>query len=101
MSWDLKGQSGRYFYRSVGIGDRVVKEQLLVRELDYLEESIQLVPTPQSLVGEGIAEPEFDGGPSAGVVLQAYLRDSPAQLQRLLEWARATPRATPPPVART
>ena len=36
--------------------DRVVKEQLLVREQGYLEESIQLVPTPQSLVGEGIAE---------------------------------------------
>ena len=36
--------------------DRVVKEQLLVREQGFLEESIQLVPTPQSLVGEGIAE---------------------------------------------
>ena len=36
--------------------ERVVKEQLLVRAQGYLEESIQLVPTPQSLVGEGIAE---------------------------------------------
>ena len=36
--------------------ERVVKEQLLVREQGLLEESIQLVPTPQSLVGEGIAE---------------------------------------------
>ena len=36
--------------------ERVVKEQLLVREQGFLEESIQLVPTPQSLVGEGIAE---------------------------------------------
>ena len=36
--------------------DRVVKEQLLVRDQGFLEESIQLVPTPQSLVGEGIAE---------------------------------------------
>jgi hypothetical protein len=36
--------------------DRVVKEQLLVREQGFLEESIQLVPTPQSLIGEGIAE---------------------------------------------
>ena len=36
--------------------DRVVKEQLLVRAKGYPEESIQLVPTPQSLVGEGIAE---------------------------------------------
>jgi hypothetical protein len=36
--------------------ERVVKEQLLVRDQGYWEESIQLVPTPQSLVGEGIAE---------------------------------------------
>jgi len=36
--------------------DRVLKEQLLVRDQGFLEESIQLVPTPQSLVGEGIAE---------------------------------------------
>ncbi len=36
--------------------DRVVKEQLLVRDQGFREESIQLVPTPQSLIGEGIAE---------------------------------------------
>ena len=36
--------------------ERVVKERRLVEELGLLEESIQLVPTPQSLVGEGIAE---------------------------------------------
>ena len=36
--------------------ERVVKEQLLARDQGFLEESIQLVPTPQSLVGEGIAE---------------------------------------------
>ena len=33
------------------------------------------------LVLELLSEPEFEDGPSAGVVLQAYLRDSPAQLQ--------------------
>ena len=36
--------------------EHVVKEQLLVRDQGFLEESIQLVPTPQSLVSEGIAE---------------------------------------------
>jgi len=36
--------------------DRAVKEQLLVREQGLLAEAIQLVPTPQSLVAEGIAE---------------------------------------------
>ncbi|MGH2855981.1 MAG: proline dehydrogenase family protein, partial [Solirubrobacteraceae bacterium] len=37
-------------------------------------------------------EDELRAGPSAGLVLQAYLRDSPAQLQRILVWARATAR---------
>ena len=32
------------------------------------------------LVLEVLAEPEFASGPSAGMVLQAYLRDSPEQL---------------------
>jgi RHH-type proline utilization regulon transcriptional repressor/proline dehydrogenase/delta 1-pyrroline-5-carboxylate dehydrogenase len=42
-----------------------------------------------------LAEPEFAAGPSAGVVLQAYLRDSPQTLDTILEWAAATPRAHP------
>jgi RHH-type proline utilization regulon transcriptional repressor/proline dehydrogenase/delta 1-pyrroline-5-carboxylate dehydrogenase len=42
-----------------------------------------------------LREPEFADGPSAGVVLQAYLRDSPQTLDTILEWARATPRAQP------
>jgi hypothetical protein len=36
--------------------EHAVKEQLLVREQGLLAEAIQLVPTPQSLVAEGIAE---------------------------------------------
>ena len=36
--------------------ERAVKEQRLVREQGLLAEAIQLVPTPQSLVAEGIAE---------------------------------------------
>ena len=40
-------------------------------------------------------EDEFREGPSAGLVLQAYLRDSPDQAARVIAWARATPR-TPP-----
>ncbi|HYM57999.1 MAG TPA: proline dehydrogenase family protein, partial [Solirubrobacteraceae bacterium] len=35
-----------------------------------------------------LAEPEFHDGPSAGVVLQAYLRDSPQTLQTIVEWTR-------------
>jgi RHH-type proline utilization regulon transcriptional repressor/proline dehydrogenase/delta 1-pyrroline-5-carboxylate dehydrogenase len=42
-----------------------------------------------------LAEPEFADGPSAGVVLQAYLRDSPQTLDTILDWVHATPRAQP------
>jgi RHH-type proline utilization regulon transcriptional repressor/proline dehydrogenase/delta 1-pyrroline-5-carboxylate dehydrogenase len=47
------------------------------------------------LVLEVLAEPEFAPGPSAGLVLQAYLRDSPQQLTHVLEWARARNRQAP------
>ena len=40
------------------------------------------------LVLELLDEPEFRDGPSAGLVLQAYLRDSPEQLGPVLAWAR-------------
>ena len=42
-----------------------------------------------------LCEPEFADGPSAGIVLQAYLVDSPEYLDELLAWARAHPRAHP------
>ncbi len=47
------------------------------------------------LVLEVLSEPEFADGPSAGIVVQAYLRDSPEQLETVLAWAAATAR-TPP-----
>ncbi|MFL5830726.1 MAG: proline dehydrogenase family protein [Solirubrobacteraceae bacterium] len=47
------------------------------------------------LVLELLGEEEFSTGPSAGLVLQAYLRDSPEQLRTILEWARTSGR-TPP-----
>jgi proline dehydrogenase len=42
-----------------------------------------------------LSEPEFADGPSAGIVLQAYLTESPRHLDRLLAWVDQTPRATP------
>src|SRR4051794_4585924 len=42
-----------------------------------------------------LSQPEFAEGPSAGIVLQAYLVDSPLYLEELLTWARATPRQHP------
>jgi RHH-type proline utilization regulon transcriptional repressor/proline dehydrogenase/delta 1-pyrroline-5-carboxylate dehydrogenase len=47
------------------------------------------------LVLELLAEPEFADGPSAGIVLQAYLRDSPEQLSQVLDWTRAVKRKPP------
>lgn len=47
------------------------------------------------LVLELLSEPEFRDGPSAGIVLQAYLRDSEEILDRVLGWARAADRAIP------
>jgi proline dehydrogenase len=47
------------------------------------------------LVLELLDEDEFRDGPSAGLVLQAYLRDSPDTLVQILDWARASPRRPP------
>jgi proline dehydrogenase len=47
------------------------------------------------LVLELLAEPEFADGPSAGIVLQAYLRDSPDLCDRIIAWAQDTPRGYP------
>jgi proline dehydrogenase len=47
------------------------------------------------LVLELLSEQEFQDGPSAGVVLQAYLRDSPALCDRITAWAARADRASP------
>ncbi len=47
------------------------------------------------LVLELLAEEEFREGPSAGLVLQAYLRDSPAMADQVVAWARDVHRASP------
>ncbi|HYB30109.1 MAG TPA: proline dehydrogenase family protein [Solirubrobacteraceae bacterium] len=51
------------------------------------------------LVLEVLSEDEFARGPSAGLVLQAYLRDSPEQAERVLAWAHTSSR-TPPLIVR-
>ncbi len=47
------------------------------------------------LVLELLAEEEFRAAPSAGLVLQAYLRDSPETLDTIEAWASRTPRTAP------
>ena len=47
------------------------------------------------LILELLSEDEFRSGPSAGLVLQAYLRDSPQALDTILEWLARVDRAHP------
>src|SRR3954449_11982289 len=58
-------------------------------------ESVDALETTFELVFGLLDEPAFRDGPSAGVVLQAYLRESPAHLDRILQWARGSARAQP------
>jgi proline dehydrogenase len=58
-------------------------------------ESLDSRDAVHELILELLAEPEFAQGPSAGLVMQAYLRDSPEHLDGILGWARATRRRPP------
>jgi RHH-type proline utilization regulon transcriptional repressor/proline dehydrogenase/delta 1-pyrroline-5-carboxylate dehydrogenase len=58
-------------------------------------ESVDALETTFELVFGLLEEEGFRDGPSAGVVLQAYLRESPAHLDRILEWARSAERPQP------
>jgi RHH-type proline utilization regulon transcriptional repressor/proline dehydrogenase/delta 1-pyrroline-5-carboxylate dehydrogenase len=58
-------------------------------------ESLDSREAVADLVIDLLGEPEFAQGPSAGVVLQAYLRDSPELCERFVAFARDTPRAHP------
>ena len=62
-------------------------------------ESLDSLDTTLDLVLGLLDESDFRAGPSAGLVLQAYLRDSPAQLERIVAWAERRSR-TPPLVVR-
>jgi RHH-type proline utilization regulon transcriptional repressor/proline dehydrogenase/delta 1-pyrroline-5-carboxylate dehydrogenase len=58
-------------------------------------ESVDALETTMDLIFELLDEGEFADGPSAGLVLQAYLRESPFQLDRILDWARESSRRPP------
>ena len=58
-------------------------------------ESLDSLETTMDLIFELLDEEEFREGPSAGLVLQAYLRESPGQLDRILTWANESPRRPP------
>lgn len=58
-------------------------------------ESLDSRELVMELILELLAEPEFADGPSAGVVLQAYLRDSGETLEQILAWCRSCGRSVP------
>jgi RHH-type proline utilization regulon transcriptional repressor/proline dehydrogenase/delta 1-pyrroline-5-carboxylate dehydrogenase len=58
-------------------------------------ESVDSREAVLELVLELLAEDEFRAAPSAGLVLQAYLRDSGEMLDRVLDWIDDHPRAEP------
>ena len=62
-------------------------------------ESVDALETTEDLFFSLLEEQEFRAGPSAGLVLQAYLRDSPERLERILDAARSA-RREPPLVVR-
>src|SRR5262245_17012950 len=58
-------------------------------------ESVDSRETVTQSIFEVLESTEFRDGPSVGVVLQAYLRDSGDQLTQILDWARGHPRRAP------
>jgi len=58
-------------------------------------ESLDHRATVTQCVFDVLDAPEFQDGPSVGLVIQAYLKDSGDQLTEVLEWARSHPRQPP------
>ncbi len=73
----------------------LVRAQELGAHLHIDMESVDTLEATLELVVEMLDDPELRDGPSTGVVMQAYLRESPDQLERVIEWARATERRPP------
>jgi proline dehydrogenase len=58
-------------------------------------ESLDSMEATLYLVFGVLEEQEFGEGPSTGIVLQAYLRESPEMLDRILDWAGKHPERPP------
>src|SRR4051794_27593751 len=71
----------------------------VARDLDaHLHVDMESFDTREAITAltlDLLSQPEFAHGPSAGIVLQAYLVESPLFLDELLEWAQRTPRQDP------
>ena len=73
----------------------LVRAKELGAHLHIDMESVDTVEATLGLVFELLDEPGLRAGPSAGVVIQAYLRESPQQLDQVLEWSASTAREQP------
>ena len=73
----------------------LVRAKELGAHLHIDMESVDTLEATLDLVVDMLDEAEFSDGPSTGVVLQAYLRESPEQLERVIDWARASGRRPP------
>jgi proline dehydrogenase len=87
---------------ALGQRDAAVRLRPLLREahaagahLHIDMESLDSREAVLELVLDLLDEEEFVQGPSAGLVLQAYLRDSPDQAALVIGWARRTRRQPP------
>jgi proline dehydrogenase len=73
----------------------LVRAKELGAHLHIDMESVDTLEATLALVFELLDEPELREGPATGVVIQAYLRESPEQLARVIDWARTNRRTTP------
>jgi len=73
----------------------LVRAKELGAHLHIDMESVNTLEATMQLVFDLLDDPELLDGPSAGVVMQAYLRESPEQLAQVIAWARSTRRESP------
>jgi RHH-type proline utilization regulon transcriptional repressor/proline dehydrogenase/delta 1-pyrroline-5-carboxylate dehydrogenase len=73
----------------------LVRAKELGAHLHIDMESVDTLEATMRLVFDLLEQPELSDGPSTGIVLQAYLRESPEQLEQVLDWASATARQPP------
>ncbi len=73
----------------------LVRAKELGAHLHIDMESVDTLEATMRLVFDLLEQPELRDGPSTGIVLQAYLRESPEQLEQVLDWASSTARQSP------
>jgi RHH-type proline utilization regulon transcriptional repressor/proline dehydrogenase/delta 1-pyrroline-5-carboxylate dehydrogenase len=73
----------------------LVRAKELGAHLHIDMESVDTLEATMRLVFDMLERPELADGPSTGIVLQAYLRESPDQLEQVLAWAASAGRRPP------